>query len=57
MAQIKRKHVSRKHIRRLIVAEVSFFNGWSVSEENMQGACQKAADKILRYLGRKEPKQ
>jgi hypothetical protein len=54
MAQVKRKHASRKRITQIIEREVSFFNGWSVSEEYVRKACDKATTKILRYLGLKE---
>ncbi len=56
MAQVKWKHANRKHLRRIIEREVAWFNGWAVREESMQESCQKAADKILRYLGRKSCK-
>lgn len=56
MAQVKRKHASRKHIAKLIRREVSYFNGWSVSEESVQAACDKATTKVLRYLGEKKVK-
>jgi len=56
MAQIKRKHASVKHLSRLIEDQVSWFNGWQVSNEAMQKTCQKAANRILRYLGRKDQK-
>lgn len=39
-----------KHITRLIRREVSYFNGWWVSDENVDKACEKAAQKVLRYL-------
>jgi len=56
MVQVKRKHASRKHLAKLIEREVSFFNGWSVSEQRMREACDKAVTNILRYLrGKKEP--
>lgn len=38
------------HIAKLIRREVSYFNGWSVSEMQVQSACDKAARKILHYL-------
>jgi hypothetical protein len=53
MAQIKRKHASNKHLARLIEEEVGYFNGWLVSEASVQKACELAATRILRYLGRK----
>lgn len=39
-----------KHVTKLIRREVSFFNGWAVSESNVDEACEKAATKVLRYL-------
>jgi hypothetical protein len=56
MAQVKRKHASSKHIRKLIKEEVSFFNGWLVEDKRVDDACQRAAVRILRYLGLKEQK-
>jgi hypothetical protein len=53
MAQVKRKHAKLGHLTKLIEQEVSFFNGWHASERNVAKACEKAAKKILRYLGRK----
>lgn len=41
------------HIAKLIRREVSYFNGWSVSEESVDMACRTAALKILRYLARR----
>lgn len=34
----------------LIQGEVGFFNGWKVSEETERETCEKAAQKISRYL-------
>jgi len=42
-----------KHITKLIINEVSYFNGWSVPQETMEADCKKAADKISKYLSRK----
>lgn len=39
-----------KHMADLIQGEVGFFNGWKVSEETEREACEKAAQKISRYL-------
>ena len=40
----------RDHITKLIMSEVSYFNGWSVSQEDMAQDCWKAACKIEQYL-------
>lgn len=42
-------------ISKLIEKEVSYFNGWAVSEESMRDNCSKAAENILRYLERRYP--
>jgi len=42
------------HIAKLIQSEVSYFNGWSVSQETMEDSCKDAAKKIQRYLKNKE---
>lgn len=41
-----------KHLQKLIQQEVSFFNGWHVSEESERKACTRAAEKIVAYLAR-----
>ena len=38
------------HIAKLIASEVSYFNGWSVSHEQVDTDCFKAAVKIEKYL-------
>jgi hypothetical protein len=38
------------HVSKLIQREVSYFNGWHVSEETLVKNCDEAARKILRYL-------
>ena len=43
----------KKHVAKLIRNEVEYFNGWTVSEEAVQEACEKAAEKVERYLERK----
>ena len=42
-----------KKVTALIEAEVSYFNGWAVSETTMRKNCEQAAVHVLRYL-RKE---
>jgi hypothetical protein len=42
------------HMRRLIRAEVSYFNGWQVSDKAVDEACEKAAKKLLSYMWRRE---
>jgi hypothetical protein len=43
----------RKHIAKLIRREVGYFNGWSVSYEQVDKDCEAATKKIERYLKRK----
>ncbi len=45
-----RKISKLKHTADLIQAEVSWFNGWVVSDIAMRKSCEKAARKIIRYL-------
>lgn len=47
----------RDHITRLIRKEVSFFNGWSVSEDRVESACFKAACKVEKYLAAKNRRE
>jgi hypothetical protein len=42
----------RKHIAELIRREVSFFNGWAIPDSSARKACEKATEKILKYLAR-----
>ncbi len=42
-----------EHVTNLIVSEVSYFNGWSVSQEQMTLDCEAAAKKIRKYLRRR----
>ena len=53
----RKKPLARVELQRIvgrvadqIESEVSFFNGWSVSEEAQREACEKAARKAVRYL-------
>lgn len=43
----------RKHLTDIIEKEVSFFNGWAVTQEDQRKICEKAAKKARRYLERK----
>jgi hypothetical protein len=43
----------KKYAAKLIRDEVSYFNGWGVSEEAVQESCEKALKKVERYLERK----
>jgi len=45
------------HIAKLIMAEVSYFNGWRVSEDSMESSCFKAACKVSNYLDRKQARE
>lgn len=40
----------KDYIASLIEEEVSFFNGWSVTKETQREACEKAAERVLRYI-------
>ena len=42
-----------RHLVNQIRKEVSFFNGWRVSEDREREACEKAADRAIRYLEKK----
>jgi len=42
------------HIAKLIESEVSYFNGWSVTEGQMKNDCMVAAQKIEKYLNRNQ---
>jgi len=41
-----------QYFANLIQREVSFFNGWYVSERAEREACEAAARKIVRYLNK-----
>jgi hypothetical protein len=43
----------KAHIAKLIAKEVSYFNGWSVTQEQMNEDIAKAAENISKYLSRK----
>lgn len=43
----------KKHIAKLIGKEVSYFNGWSVTQEQMEADIMKAAEKISKYVDKK----
>ena len=43
----------REHLIDIIEREVSFFNGWAVTQETQRNACEKAATKARRYLEKK----
>lgn len=42
-----------RHLVNQIRKEVSFFNGWGVSEDREREACEKAADNAIRYFEKK----
>lgn len=42
-----------KHISKLIKSEISYFNGWSVSDKALDDACSAASKKINKYLSKK----
>lgn len=53
----RKKPLARVELQRLvgrvadqIESQVSFFNGWAVSEKTQREACEKAARKAVRYL-------
>lgn len=48
------KELLVKHIAELIEGQVSYFNGWAVSDETMERDCRDAAEDILAYLKRKK---
>lgn len=37
----------------LVQSEVGWFNGWWVPEENERESCEKAAERIIKYLKRR----
>ena len=41
-----------RRIARIIEAELSYTNGWSVSESRYRELCRAATYKILKYLAR-----
>lgn len=41
------------HVTKLIMKEVSYFNGWSVSQEQMEEDCEAAAKAVRKYLRRR----
>ena len=47
--QYRRKE-KLKHATKLIRREVGYFNGWRVSDEQMDRDCENAAKKVIRYL-------
>ena len=47
----------RDHIANIIRGEVSYFNGWSVSEDSVDSSCFRAACKIELYLKRKSRRE
>ena len=42
-----------KHCTKLIQSEISFMNGWRISEHGEKEACKKAAEKVIKYLKKK----
>lgn len=53
--KMNKEHII-KHCVKLIREEVSFFNGWWVSEKVESESCEKAAKKIFKYLDKKYSK-
>jgi len=52
-----KREPDKKHMTKLIRREVSYFNGWSVSEERVTEACANAVESILRYLKRRKSRK
>jgi len=46
-----------KHINDMILREVSYFNGWSVSEEQMNKDCMRAASNVVKYVERRNKRK
>lgn len=51
------KEMNEKHIANLIRDEVSWFNGWAVTQEEMEDSCKKAAYKVCAYLENKKKRE
>ena len=51
MSNSKKK--AKDHCARLIQKEVSYFNGWAITEAEEERACRKAAVRVIRYLRRR----
>lgn len=43
----------KAYVAKLIASEVSYFNGWEVSQDQLREDCLKAAKKVERYFRRK----